>query len=87
VDRSSAVRELPVLHAVAIRLRDDGLSDHVIAVALEIDDDQVPMLLNIAERKLTSLMGSDESRMSNATRVDRPQTYQASQQKGDGGSS
>jgi hypothetical protein len=59
VDRSSAVRELPALHAVAIRLRDDGFDDHVIAVALEIDDAQVPTLLQIANRKLENLTALD----------------------------
>jgi hypothetical protein len=56
VDRSSAVRQLPELLAVAIRLRDMGHDDHVIAVALEIDDEQVPTVLHLAERKLRSLL-------------------------------
>ena len=59
MDRPSAVRQLPVPHAVAIRLRDDGLDTHVIAVALAVDDDQVPTLLEIAERKLINLMALD----------------------------
>lgn len=59
VDRSSAVRQLPVLHAVAIRLRDEGLGDRVIAVALELEDDQVPTLLQIADSKLAHLMALD----------------------------
>jgi hypothetical protein len=41
---------------VAIRLRDEGLGDHVIALALEIDDDEVPMVLRIAYSKLKNLM-------------------------------
>ena len=59
MDRPAAVRHLPVLHAVAVRLRDDGLQDHVIAVALDMDDDQVPTLLQVADRKLSRLMGPD----------------------------
>jgi hypothetical protein len=47
------------MHGVAIRLRDEGLHDHVIAVALEIDDDQVPTLLGIADAKLNNLMAID----------------------------
>jgi hypothetical protein len=47
------------MHAVAVRLRDDGRDDHVIAVALEIDDGQVPALLQIAQSKLDSLMNLD----------------------------
>jgi hypothetical protein len=61
MDRSSALRLLPTLHAVAIRLRDDGQSDHVIAVALEIEDDQVPVLLRIANRKLNNLMAMEDT--------------------------
>jgi hypothetical protein len=56
VDRTSAVGQLPALHAVAIRLRDEGLDDHVIAVALGLDDDQVPVLLRIADSKLDHLI-------------------------------
>ena len=60
VDRSVAVQQLPVLHAVAIRLRDDGHDDHVIAVALGIDDDQVPSSLRVARRKLDRLLSMDD---------------------------
>lgn len=56
MDRSSAVRQLPASHAVAIRLRDGGLDDHVIALALELDDDEVPMLMQIAHSKLDRIM-------------------------------
>jgi hypothetical protein len=59
VDRSSAIRELPTLHAVAIRLRDGGFDDQVIAVALEIEDAQVPTLLQIANSKLENLIALD----------------------------
>ena len=61
MDRSVALQQLPAFHAVAIRLRDDGLGDHVIAVALGIDDDQVPVLLQIAESKLSNLISLDDS--------------------------
>jgi hypothetical protein len=47
------------MHAVAIRLRDNGLDDHVIAVAVGVDDQEVPVLLEIAESKLTNLMALD----------------------------
>ncbi len=73
VDRSLAVRQLPVLHAVAIRLRDAGGDDHLIAVALGIDDDQVPMLLQIANSKLQNLMAQDVA-SARTERMDRPHT-------------
>ena len=44
------------MHAVAIRLRDEGCGDQVIATALEIETDQVPVLLEIANNKLANLI-------------------------------
>jgi hypothetical protein len=44
------------MHAVALRLRDNGFDDHVIAVVLGIEDVRVPSLLRIAEAKLRRLM-------------------------------
>ncbi len=44
------------MHAVAVRLRDGGADDHLIAVALAIDDDQVPSLLEIADAKVSHLI-------------------------------
>jgi hypothetical protein len=57
---------------VAIRLRDDGCADHLIAVALGIDDDQVPMLLQIANSKLHNLMSQDVAAPTRTERIDRP---------------
>lgn len=61
VDRPSAVRQLPSMHAVAVRLRDDGADTHVIAVALDIEVDQVSTLLHVADRKLANLMRAKTS--------------------------
>ncbi|HEX6489403.1 MAG TPA: hypothetical protein VF137_11115 [Candidatus Dormibacteraeota bacterium] len=58
MNRFEALRELPTTHAVAIRLRDGGFDDHGIAVALDIEDNQVPMLLRIANRKLANLIAA-----------------------------
>jgi hypothetical protein len=44
---------------VAIRLRDEGQGNHLIAVALEMDDGQVTTLLRIADSKLANLMALD----------------------------
>jgi hypothetical protein len=49
------------MHAVAIRLRDEGNSDHVIAIALGIDDDQVVTLLGIADAKLANLLAMEQA--------------------------
>jgi hypothetical protein len=55
MDRDQAITELPTLHAVALRLQDDGADPHTIAVAVGVDDDQVPTFIDIAERKLARL--------------------------------
>jgi hypothetical protein len=56
MDRHRAVANLPIVHAVAVRLRDDGADTHTIAVAVGVDDDQVPALLAIADAKLARLL-------------------------------
>jgi len=59
VDRLFAIGELPVLHAVAIRLRDAGVDHRLIAVALAISQEDVPTLLEIAEAKLSRLEATE----------------------------
>jgi hypothetical protein len=56
MDRSAAIEQLPALHAVAVRLSDEGADDHLIAVALAVDDDQVQTILEIAHAKLANLL-------------------------------
>lgn len=51
---------------MAIRLNDDGCGVHVIAVALDIADDEVATLLQIARTKLANLMASDGVRPARA---------------------
>lgn len=48
------------MHAVAVRLHDSGVDDHVIAVALEIDDEQVTTVLGLAHAKLANVMAIDQ---------------------------
>jgi hypothetical protein len=61
VDRALAIGELPVLHAVAIRLRDDGAGRRVIAAALGISEEDVPTMLEIADAKLRRLEATEET--------------------------
>jgi hypothetical protein len=61
VDRAQAIGELPALHAVAIRLRDEGVDRRVIAAALAIPEEDVPTLLEIAAAKLSRLEALEES--------------------------
>lgn len=46
-------------YAVAVRLEDEGLGDHTVAVALGVEDAQVPGLLEIAHGKLDVLMACE----------------------------
>jgi hypothetical protein len=59
VDRFLAIGELPVLHAVAIRLQDEGVDGRVIAAALAIAQEDLPILLEIAEAKLRRLEATE----------------------------
>ncbi|MGO9559704.1 MAG: hypothetical protein ACLPQS_02725 [Acidimicrobiales bacterium] len=72
---------------MAVRLRDDGLADHVIAVALDIEDDQVPTLLQIADSKLNSLMALEDTSLTRTERIGRSHLKQTRQSQGLGGSS
>jgi DNA-directed RNA polymerase specialized sigma24 family protein len=57
MERLSAVAELPIRYAVAVRLRDSGASDRTIATALAIDVDEVGLLLAMADAKLAAIVG------------------------------
>lgn len=80
MDRSSAVNQLPTVHAVAVRLRDNGFDDRAIAAAVGIDEHEVAMLLQVAERKLTNLMNLEAatSQPVVSKRVDRDPTFNES---------
>jgi hypothetical protein len=49
---------MPLPYAVALRLEAAGAGPELIAVALGIEREAVPMLLDVARRKLTELDGS-----------------------------
>ncbi len=72
------------MHAVAVRLRDDGVDLHVIAVALAIDDAQVPLVLDIADAKLANLEAVPGAVCRPASSPDRePTTTQIRSKTGD----
>jgi hypothetical protein len=50
-----------VPYAVAIRMRDEGLGDEVIAIALDVDEGEMALLMLIADSKLLNLMTLDAS--------------------------
>jgi hypothetical protein len=55
VDRSGLIRHLPLALAVALRLREAGADDGLIAAALAIEPDGVAPLLELARAKLDRL--------------------------------
>ena len=50
---------LPAVHAVALRLREEGLTSQQIAGQLGIDPAAVIPLLAVAEAKLDAIMGEE----------------------------
>lgn len=52
VDDETALLRLPVAYATALRLRTAGAEDAVIARALEIGLDELPLLIQLGEAKL-----------------------------------
>lgn len=54
--RRAAIRRLPVRHAEALRLREGGASDELIAERMGIDPLTIGPLLAIAEAKLAAVM-------------------------------
>jgi hypothetical protein len=61
MDRDDAIASLPSMYAVAQRLRDNGADQHTIAVAVGIDDNEVPALLELASAKLARILGSENT--------------------------
>ena len=57
ITRDSLLRRLPLAHAVAVRLRESGSDDELIATALDIEPEGVEPLLAIAAAKLRRLGG------------------------------
>jgi hypothetical protein len=57
MDRQTALLELATAYAVALRLHDAGAADDSVAQALGIPIESVAGLLQVAEAKLTALLG------------------------------
>ncbi|GAA2430411.1 hypothetical protein [Mycolicibacterium llatzerense] len=52
----AALRRLPEAHSLALRLRDAGAADEVICGYLHIDAEGLPILLEVARRKLHTVL-------------------------------
>lgn len=54
--RTAALNRLPVQYAIALRLRDVGMPDHVIAACIGVEVEGLPMVMRVAEAKLAAAM-------------------------------
>jgi DNA-directed RNA polymerase specialized sigma24 family protein len=68
MDLASAIKELPEVHAVALRLHRAGTANAEIAVELGIEVAAVPPLLRLAKAKLARLLAAPDPREKGAQR-------------------
>jgi hypothetical protein len=57
--RAESLELLPLPYATALRLRDDGVADEVIAAHVGIDLDALPTFMRVAEAKLAAAEADD----------------------------
>lgn len=58
--RTEALRRLPVTHSLALRLRDAGLTDDLVAQRLGIETEAIGPLIVIAQAKFAALLDGDQ---------------------------
>lgn len=58
--RAEAIRRLPGAYSLALRLRDAGLTDELIAECLAMQPQALDPLLHVAEAKLATMLGSEQ---------------------------
>lgn len=60
VDRRSALAALPKPYALALELADQGADDETIAAAAQVPADAVFAMMEVAEAKLSHLLGTSD---------------------------
>jgi hypothetical protein len=55
--RAESLQRLPVPYATALRLRDAGVADEVIAERVGVDLDSLPTFMRVADAKLAAASG------------------------------
>jgi predicted DNA-binding protein (UPF0251 family) len=60
--RAEAMRHLPGVHLLALRLRDAGLADELIAECLAVEREALKPLLDVAEAKLAAILSGEHGR-------------------------
>lgn len=55
-ERAEAIRHLPRTYSLALRLRDAGLDNELIAECLAVEQEALDLLLQVAEAKLATIL-------------------------------
>jgi hypothetical protein len=55
-ERTEAMRHLPGTYSLALRLRDAGLTNELIAECLAVEREALDLLLQVAEAKLAAIL-------------------------------
>ena len=61
VERVEAMRHLPGTYSLALRLRDAGLTNELIAECLAVVREALELLLQVAEAKLASVLRGEQA--------------------------
>lgn len=59
--RAASLARLPLPYATALRMRDAGIDDAVIAQCIDVDPDALPTLMEVAEAKLAAAEEEDRA--------------------------
>ncbi len=57
-----AMRHLPDIYALALRLRDAGLTNELIAECLAVEREALDLLLQVAEAKLAAILRGEQGK-------------------------
>ena len=62
LERVEAMRHLPDTYSLALRLRDAGLTNELIAKCLAVERQALDLLLQVAEAKLAAILRCEQGR-------------------------
>lgn len=62
LERVEAMRHLPDTYSLALRLRDAGLTNELIAECLAVEREALDLLLQVAEAKLAAILRGEQGK-------------------------
>lgn len=62
LERIEAMRHLPDTYSLALRLRDAGLTNELIAECLAVEREALDLLLQVAEAKLAAILRGEQGK-------------------------